>query len=43
VYQIIISEAGQRTREGQSQLEIADELHPIVENVLDELDRWFSA
>jgi AcrR family transcriptional regulator len=43
VYQIIITEAGQRTREGQSQREIADELHPIVENVLDELDRWFSA
>jgi hypothetical protein len=28
---------------GQSQLEIADELHPIIENVLDELDRWLSA
>jgi AcrR family transcriptional regulator len=43
VFQIIISEAGQRTREGQDQERIADELHPIVENVLDELDRWFSA
>jgi AcrR family transcriptional regulator len=42
VFQIIISEAGQRTRDGQSQAEIADELHPIVENVLDELDRWLS-
>jgi hypothetical protein len=42
VFQIIISEAGQRTREGQSQAEIADELHPIIENVLDELDRWLS-
>jgi AcrR family transcriptional regulator len=42
VFQIIISEAGQRTREGQSQAEIANELHPIVENVLDELDRWLS-
>jgi AcrR family transcriptional regulator len=40
VYQIIIAEAGQRTREGQSQAEIADELYPIVENLLDELDRW---
>jgi len=40
VFQIITSEAGQRTREGQSQPEIADELHPIVENVLDEHDRW---
>lgn len=42
VFQIIISEAGQRTREGQGQLEIANELRPIVENVLDELDRWLS-
>ena len=40
VFQIIISEAGQRTREGQSQAEIADALYPIVENVLTELDRW---
>jgi AcrR family transcriptional regulator len=40
VFQIIISEAGQRTRDGQSQARIADELHPIVSNILDELDRW---
>jgi len=43
VYQIIISEAGRRTREGQSQARIADELYPIVENILDQLDRWFGA
>ena len=42
VFQIIISEAGRRTREGQSQAEIADELHLIVENLLHELDHWFS-
>ena len=42
VFQIIISEAGRRTREGQSQAEIADELYLMVENLLDELDRWFS-
>ena len=42
VFQIIITEAGRRTREGQSQAEIADELYPIVANVLDELDRWLS-
>ena len=42
VFQIIISEAGRRTREGQNQPEIANELHPIVENVLDELDSWLS-
>jgi hypothetical protein len=40
VFQIIISEAGQRTREGQGQAEIADAPYPIVENVLTELDRW---
>ena len=43
VFQIIISDAGRRTREGQSQSKIADELYPIVENILDELDRWLSA
>ena len=42
VFQVIISEAGRRTREGQSQAEIAGQLYPMVENVLDELDRWFS-
>src|SRR6266566_8799050 len=42
VFQIIISEAGRRTREGQSQAKIADELYLIVENLLGELDRWFS-
>ncbi len=42
VFQIIISEAGRRTGEGQSQAKIADELYPIVENILDELDRWLS-
>jgi AcrR family transcriptional regulator len=42
VFQIIIGEAGRRTREGQSQAQIADELYPRVENVLDELDRWLS-
>jgi AcrR family transcriptional regulator len=43
VFQIIISEAGRRAREGQDQAKIADELYPMVENVLDELDRWLSA
>ena len=42
VFQIIISEAGRRTLEGQSQAAIADELYPAVENVLDELDRWLA-
>jgi AcrR family transcriptional regulator len=42
VFQIIVSEAGRRTQEGQNQEQIADELYPVVENLLDELDRWFS-
>ena len=42
VFQIIISDAGRRTRDGQSQAEIADELRPMVEKILDELDRWLS-
>ena len=42
VNQIIIDEAGRRTRAGQSQARIAGELYPIIENVLDQLDRWFS-
>ena len=42
VFQIIITEVGRRAREGQSQKKIADELHPMIERVLDELDRWLS-
>jgi AcrR family transcriptional regulator len=42
VFQIIIIDAGQRTRDGQGQAEIADELRPVVENILRELDRWLS-
>jgi len=40
VFQIIIDEAGRRTAEGEDQGAIADGLHPIVENILDELDHW---
>ena len=40
VFQIIITEAGRRTRAGQSQDQIADELRPAIEAVLDDLDRW---
>jgi Aldo/keto reductase family len=42
VSQIIITEAGRRTREGQSQEQIADELRPAIEAVLDDLDRWLA-
>jgi len=40
VFQIIVSEAGRRTREGQSQEQIADEMRPVVLEMLDDLDRW---
>ena len=43
VFQVIISEAGNRTRQGQSQAKIADELYPIIGRTVDELDRWFQA
>jgi AcrR family transcriptional regulator len=42
VFQIIFTLAGQRTHERRSQTEIARELHPIIEAVLDELDRWLN-
>ncbi len=42
VFGIIIDEAGRRTREGQSQAAIADELHTMVERILAELDRWLT-
>jgi hypothetical protein len=42
VFQILISEAGRRTAEGQSQDQIADELRPAIERVLDDLDRWLA-
>lgn len=43
LFRIIIGEAGRRTVEGQSRQRIADELHPVIERALEELDRWFSA
>jgi AcrR family transcriptional regulator len=41
VFQTIINEAGNRTREGHSQAKIADELYPVIGKMMDELDRWF--
>jgi hypothetical protein len=43
VFQIIIAEAGRRTREGQSQNQIADDLRPAIEAVLDDLDSWLKS
>jgi AcrR family transcriptional regulator len=43
VYRIIIADSGRRAVEGESQEQIADALHAAIGNVLDELERWFSA
>ena len=42
VLQIITTEAGQRTLNGQSQDQIADELRPAIEAIIDDLDRWLA-
>ena len=39
----VITEAGRRTREGQSQNQIADELRPAIEAVLDDLNAWLTS
>jgi AcrR family transcriptional regulator len=43
LFQIIITEAGQRTLDGQTQDQIADKLRPAIEAVLDDLDRWLGS
>ncbi|MEV0570528.1 helix-turn-helix domain-containing protein [Dactylosporangium sp. NPDC050588] len=40
VFQILISESGRRTRDGESPADIADALYPQVDGLLAELDRW---
>jgi AcrR family transcriptional regulator len=42
VFQILISEAGRRAREGETQDQIADGLKPAIEAILDDLDRWLA-
>jgi AcrR family transcriptional regulator len=42
VFQILISEAGRRAREGQTQDQIADGISPAIEAILDDLDRWLA-
>ena len=43
VFQTIINEAGNRSRRGQSQARIANELSPIIGGMVDALDLWFQA
>ena len=40
VFQIIVREAGRRAHAGQGQDAIADELRPVVAEMLESLDRW---
>ena len=42
VFQIIVTDAGQRARQGQDQREIAIALRLAVSRLIDELDSWFS-
>jgi AcrR family transcriptional regulator len=42
VFQIIISETGRRTRQGQSQDQIANELKPAIKALLNDLDHWLT-
>lgn len=41
VYGLIIAESGRLTCEGRGPAEVAEELYPAIERVIDELDRWF--
>jgi AcrR family transcriptional regulator len=41
VFQTITDETGRRSLDGQDSTQIADGLHPAVERIIDELDRWF--
>ncbi|QIS18932.1 TetR/AcrR family transcriptional regulator [Nocardia terpenica] len=40
VSQTIIDESGRRSRRGQTSHQIADELLPLLEAILDDLERW---
>jgi hypothetical protein len=43
VFQLIVSEAGRRTQEGQTQARIGADLRPAIEVILDDLERWFAS
>jgi AcrR family transcriptional regulator len=40
VFQTITDEAGRRIIDGQHPTQIADEVRPIIEAIIDELDKW---
>lgn len=43
VFQTITDETGRRSRDGQQPAQIADELCPIIEGIIDDLDGWLAA
>jgi hypothetical protein len=42
VFQTITDESGRRSLDGQQPAQIADEVGPIIEAIIDELDRWLT-
>jgi AcrR family transcriptional regulator len=42
VFQTITDESGRRSLQGQHLAQIADEIRPIVADIIDELDRWLT-
>jgi hypothetical protein len=42
VFQTITDEAGRRIIDGQQPTQIADELRPIIEAIIDDLDGWLT-
>lgn len=42
VFQTITDETGRRTLDGQQPAQIADELCPIIEDIIDDLDGWLA-
>ena len=42
VFQTVTDETGRRTQAGEDPDRIADELRPIIEAIIDDLDRWLS-
>jgi hypothetical protein len=43
VFQTITDECGRRSLDGQQPAQIADELRPIIEAIVDDLDGWLTA
>lgn len=42
VFQTITDEAGRRSHDGQDPATVANDLQPVIEGIIDNLDRWLS-